>query len=188
MEINLPYKKIKNDSQHREYCKIVYDLMHIENHTEEQGDLMDLLCILLEAYDNEHREDYYNEPVDPVSSLKFVMEQNRMKAADLARELGVSKSLVSDILNYRRGFSKAFIRKLGKRFSFREELWNMPYKLKRAKRKKASKSTKTAKSSKASKPSKTSKPTKALRSSGSSKASKPIRRIKSSKSSKAKVA
>jgi HTH-type transcriptional regulator/antitoxin HigA len=40
------------------------------------------------------------------------MEVNKLQPADLASILGVGKSLVSDILNYRRGLSKEVIRKL----------------------------------------------------------------------------
>lgn len=178
MDIVLPFTIIKNEKQYDEYCKIIYDLMQLGKLTEAQEDVMDLLAILVEVYQDEHRDPYYNIPPDPVSSLKFVMEQNKMKAADLARELGVSKSLVSDILNYRRGFSKSFIRKLGKRFSFREESWNRPYKLKTKKASTVSKTSKVIKSSKTSKVSKPTKPTKAVKSALSSKSPKPTRRIK----------
>lgn len=175
MEIHLPYKVIKNEKQYNEYCKILYDLTEVENLTAAQEDVIELLVVLVEAYDRERYPEDDEEPIDPVSSLKFVMEQNRMKAADLARELGVSKSLVSDILNYRRGFSKAFIRKLGVRFSFRQELWNRPYKL-----------IPPVKSSKTSKAAKVPKSKKAVRPAPSSitKAAKPVRRVKASKSTK----
>jgi HTH-type transcriptional regulator/antitoxin HigA len=52
-----------------------------------------------------------------------------MKAVDLAKSLSVSKSLVSDILNYRRGFSKDIIRELATRFKVNQELFNRPYEL-----------------------------------------------------------
>ena len=52
-----------------------------------------------------------------------------VKAVDLAGELDVSKSLVSDILHYRRGLSRDIIRKLANRFKVSQELFNKPYKL-----------------------------------------------------------
>ena len=178
MEIVLPYTVIKNDKQYEEYCKIIYGLMESGNLTKAQEDVMDLLTILVEAYDRERYPEDEEDPIDPVSSLKFVMEQNRMKAADLARELGVSKSLVSDILNYRRGFSKAFIRKLGVRFTFRQELWNRPYKL-----------IPPTKSSKKSKAAKAFKLKKAARPAPSTitKTAKPARRSKTNQSTKATI-
>jgi HTH-type transcriptional regulator/antitoxin HigA len=58
------------------------------------------------------------------------MKVNKLQPADLASILGVGKSLVSDILNYRRGLSKEVIRKLSERFKVSQELFNRPYKLK----------------------------------------------------------
>lgn len=167
MELLLPFKVIKDRKQYIEYCDILEQYTDIKNHTEAQEDIIELLTVLIEAYDREQDSEEEEEPIDPVSSLKFVMEQNRMKAADLAREMGVSKSLVSDILHYRRGFSKEFIRKLGMRFSFRQELWNRPYKLKpvskNSKAPKAPKSSKLSKASKVSKLSKSSRPSTSTR-------------------------
>jgi HTH-type transcriptional regulator/antitoxin HigA len=173
MEVQLPFKVIKDYKQYIEYCNILEQYTDLKNHTEAQEDVIELLTVLIEAYDRERYPEEDEEPIDPVSSLKFVMEQNRMKAADLARELNVSKSLVSDILHYRRGFSKEFIRRLGIRFSFRQELWNRPYKLKPASKNsnvsKASKASKTSGVSKTSKLSKAAKPSASTRTRRSSK-------------------
>jgi HTH-type transcriptional regulator/antitoxin HigA len=53
-----------------------------------------------------------------------------MKAKDLAELLGVNKSYVSGILNYKKGLSKEAIRKLAERFKISQEAFNRPYKLK----------------------------------------------------------
>jgi len=55
------------------------------------------------------------------------MKENGLKAVDLANQLGVSKSLISDILHYRRGFSREITRKLADRFKVSQELFNRPY-------------------------------------------------------------
>jgi HTH-type transcriptional regulator / antitoxin HigA len=52
-----------------------------------------------------------------------------MKAKDLVDLLGISKSYVSDIPNYRKGLSKNVIRKLAQRFKLRQEAFRRPYKL-----------------------------------------------------------
>jgi HTH-type transcriptional regulator/antitoxin HigA len=52
-----------------------------------------------------------------------------VKAVDLAGILGVGKSLVSDVLNYRRGLSKEIIRKLASQFKLSQEAFNKPYEL-----------------------------------------------------------
>jgi hypothetical protein len=43
--------------------------------------------------------------------------------------LGVSTRLISDILNYRRGFSKAIVRKLAEKFKMRQDAFNRPSRL-----------------------------------------------------------
>lgn len=57
------------------------------------------------------------------------MKQHSVKASDLAADLGISKSLLSDILHYRRRLSREVIRKLAFRFKIPQELLNKPYNL-----------------------------------------------------------
>jgi HTH-type transcriptional regulator/antitoxin HigA len=45
--------------------------------------------------------------------------------------LGVSKGLISDILNYKKGLSKEIIRTLSNYFKLSQEAFNRPYKLKK---------------------------------------------------------
>lgn len=128
MELNIPYKVIKSREQYFEYCHLLHDLLEIENKTEAHEDVIDLLTALIEIYDKEQFPDE-GPPMDPVQILKYIMKGHKMKAVDLAVELDVSKSLISDILHYRRGFSKELIRKLSERFAARQEAFNRPYKL-----------------------------------------------------------
>jgi len=58
------------------------------------------------------------------------MEVNQLKAKDIASILGVTKGLVSGILNYKRGLSKGNIRILANHFKINQEALNRPYKLK----------------------------------------------------------
>ena len=89
-------------------------------------DTIDLLTLLIEKWDQEHNT---FTDADPVELLSYLMKENKVKATDLAAELDVSKSLVSDILHYRRGLSREVIRKLASRFKVSQELFNKPYKL-----------------------------------------------------------
>jgi len=52
------------------------------------------------------------------------MNEHEMKAADLARLLNVSEGLVSDMLHYRKGFSKKSILILSRHFKLRQEAFN----------------------------------------------------------------
>jgi HTH-type transcriptional regulator/antitoxin HigA len=81
---------------------------------------------LIEKWDEEHNT---FSQADPVELLGYLMKENKMKAVDLAGELQISKSLVSDILHYRRGLSRDVIRKLASRFKVSQALFNKPYDL-----------------------------------------------------------
>jgi len=58
------------------------------------------------------------------------MAKHQLKNKDWVGILGVSKGLVSDILNYKKGLSKEIIRTLAKHFSLSQEAFNRPYQLK----------------------------------------------------------
>ena len=57
------------------------------------------------------------------------MNENSLRPKDLVKILGVSKGLVSDILNYKKGLSKEIIRALAKQFKVAQETFNRPHKL-----------------------------------------------------------
>lgn len=125
MEI-LQYKVIKSLNQYKEYCNLLEEIVMIKKKTRQQQDTIELLTLLIEKWDEEHNT---FTDADPVELLDYLMKENKLKAVDLARELDVSKSLVSDILHYRRGLSRDIIRKLANRFKVSQELFNKPYKL-----------------------------------------------------------
>ena len=122
----LPYKVIKSLKQYQEYCNILESLVMAKKKTLTHQDTIDLLTLLIEKWDQEHNT--FTE-ADPVKLLDYLMKENKIKAIDLAAELEISKSLVSDILHYRRGLSREVIRKLASRFKVSQELFNKPYKL-----------------------------------------------------------
>jgi HTH-type transcriptional regulator/antitoxin HigA len=121
----LKYKIIKSEGQYWEYCNILEVLVG-KKENEEHEDEIELLTFLIEKWDEEHST--LNES-DPVELLKYLMDENKIKAKALADLLGVSKSTVSEILHYRKGFSKEIIRKLAEKFKVRQETFNRPYKL-----------------------------------------------------------
>ena len=122
----LQYKVIKNISQYKEYCNLLEEIVMIKKKTRQQQDIIELLTLLIEKWDEVHNS---FSDADPVELLDYLMKENKLKAVDLAGELAVSKSLVSDILHYRRGLSREIIRKLANRFKVSQELFNKPYKL-----------------------------------------------------------
>ena len=70
------------------------------------------------------------EELDPVELLKSFMDDPQTDSKDLAELLGISKGLVSNILNYKKGLSKESIRILANRFKVSQEAFNRPYLLK----------------------------------------------------------
>jgi HTH-type transcriptional regulator/antitoxin HigA len=122
----LKYKVIKSEKQYDEYCNILANLVAVPNITQELADEIELLTLLIETWDQSHSS---FKDVNPIEVLQSLMEENNIKATELAAILGISKSLVSDMLHYRRGLSKENIRKLAERFKVSQELFNRPYKL-----------------------------------------------------------
>lgn len=117
---------IKTINQYKEYCNLLEEIAVIKKKTRQQQDTIELLNLLIEKWDEEHNT---FSDAGPVEFLDYLMKENKLKAVDLARELAVSKSLVSDIVHYRRGLSMEIIRKLANRFEVSQELFNKPYKL-----------------------------------------------------------
>jgi HTH-type transcriptional regulator/antitoxin HigA len=123
---SLQYKIIKTDEQYWDYCSRLERLVTQGNINQEVEEEIDLLNLLIEKWDDEH--DALGQS-NPVELLKYLMEENKIKSNQLADLLGVSKSVVSEILYYKKGFSKENIRKLAERFKVNQELFNKPYKL-----------------------------------------------------------
>lgn len=123
----LKYKVIKSRKQYDEYCQLLEQLAYQGAVTQDVEEEMELLTVLIEKYDQENST--FRE-VDPIQLLVSLMEDHNLKAKDLTGILNVSKGLISDILNYKKGLSKEVIRKLADHFSMSQEAFNRPYKLK----------------------------------------------------------
>src|SRR5688572_15643741 len=105
----LKYKVIKNKTQYKEYCKTLEGLIESNSKSKVVKDEIELLTFLIEKWDEEHNS---FSDMDPVQLLQSLMDDHNLKAKDLVQILEVSKGLVSDILNYKKGLSKEIIRTL----------------------------------------------------------------------------
>lgn len=123
---SLKYKIVKNAGQYEEYCNLLETLVD-QPESEEHEEEIELLTLLIEKWDEEHSTLKEN---DPVELLKFLMAENQLKPKDLSELLGVGKSVVSEILSYKKGFSKEVIRKLADRFKLKQDAFNRLYALK----------------------------------------------------------
>lgn len=73
-----------------------------------EGDELEVLAILVDAYENEH---FPIGMPDPIEAIKYRMEQMGMKQKDLADAMGF-KSRVSEVLSRKRKLTLEMIRKL----------------------------------------------------------------------------
>jgi len=122
----LKYKIIKTRKEYNEYCKILEQILDSNTVSKQAEDEVELLTFLIEKWDEEHNT---FSAVDPISLLKYLMAEHKLKPKDLVNILEVSKSLVSEILSYKKGLSKEIIRKLSAHFKLTQEAFNKPYKL-----------------------------------------------------------
>ena len=73
-----------------------------------QGDRLDVLSTLVEAYESEH---HAIDAPDPIALLEFAMEQKGLDRAALEPMIG-GRSRVSEVLSRKRSLSLAMIRNL----------------------------------------------------------------------------
>ena len=101
-------KPIRNDDDYLTTLKEIDALMESQPGTAE-GDRLEVLVTLLEAYEAKHMP--IPEPNDPVAVLEYYMESRGLSRSDLIPYLG-SKERVSEVLNRKRGLSLEMIRRL----------------------------------------------------------------------------
>jgi len=128
-----PISIIKNEAQYFAYCDEVEQLEAMESKTNAIEDRVELLILLIEKWDEEHST---IPDLNPVEYLKLLMDSNNLKGVDIQNKVGINKTTLSHILNYRRGFSKRNIRLLADFFKVSQDAFNQKYELKNGKLKK----------------------------------------------------
>jgi HTH-type transcriptional regulator / antitoxin HigA len=73
-----------------------------------EGDRLDVLATLIEAYEAAR---YEMDPPDPIDAIKFRMEQQGLTRKELEAIIG-SRGRISEVLDRKRGLSIAMIRRL----------------------------------------------------------------------------
>lgn len=97
-------KPIKNETDHQEALREVERLMMAAPNTPE-GDKLDILVTLIEAYERKH---FPMDLPDPVEAIKFEMERKGLTVKDLEPMIGKSNR-VYEILNHKRSLSLKMI-------------------------------------------------------------------------------
>jgi len=116
-------KPIKTEADYEAALKDIEGLFDAEPGTPE-GDRLDILITLVEAYEDEH----YDIPApDPVEAIFYYMESRGLTRADLEPFIG-SRARVSEILNRKRPLTLAMIQRLH-RLGIPAEVLIKPYKV-----------------------------------------------------------
>ncbi|BAN51105.1 ImmA/IrrE family metallo-endopeptidase [Metapseudomonas resinovorans] len=102
-------KVIRTEEQYRAYLEEVQVLMaQAPALYTEESDRLEVLTVLLEAYENSK---YPVEPPDPIDAILFRMQEKGLKQADLVPYFGTS-SRVSEVLHRKRPLTVQMIRAL----------------------------------------------------------------------------
>ncbi|MBU6409736.1 MAG: helix-turn-helix domain-containing protein [Verrucomicrobia bacterium] len=99
----------------------ITDAMAGHKLTADQEDYFDLLCRLIEDYEKE--QGLPAPKVTALEALQHLLEAHDMSAADLARLLGVHRTLGAMILRGERQLTLAHVRALAKHFSVSADLF-----------------------------------------------------------------
>src|SRR6266516_2886050 len=100
-------KPIKSERDYRRVLKQIEKLMGARRNTPE-GDLLDVLVTLVEAWEEKH---WPIDLPDPVDAIVFAMEQHGLSRRDLEPLIG-SRARVAEVLNHRRSLTLPMIRRL----------------------------------------------------------------------------
>src|SRR5512146_864643 len=116
-------KPIKTKAAYKEALKEIATLFNVPPGSPE-ADRLEVLSILVEAYEDEHHP---IDPPDPIEPIKFRVEQQGLTRRDLEAYIG-SRARVSDVLNRKRPLSVEMIRRLHKGLGIPAEILIRPYK------------------------------------------------------------
>jgi HTH-type transcriptional regulator/antitoxin HigA len=100
-------KPIRSERDYRRVLKEIDFLMDAKANTP-QGERLDVLATLAEAWEEKH---YPIDPPDPVEAIEFAMQQRGLTRRDLEAYIG-SRGRVAEILSHKRSLTLAMIRKL----------------------------------------------------------------------------
>lgn len=126
----MKYSEIVNKKQYSEYCDRHLELGNLLGKGKADADMKNeyyILDLIIEDYQRKQTNPF--EKLTPVDLLKALMEENGYSGYKLSRELNISQSVISEILNYKRGFSKDVITKLSEKFKVGKDSFLKEYEL-----------------------------------------------------------
>jgi HTH-type transcriptional regulator/antitoxin HigA len=122
-----PIKPIKSQADYQAALKEIERLFDAKPNTP-QGDRLEVLTTLVEAYEEQH----YGLPLpDPVEAIRYYMESRGLTRRDLEPYLG-RRGRVAEVLSRRRSLTLAMIRRLHEGLGIPAEVLIQPYERQRA--------------------------------------------------------
>lgn len=122
-----PIKPIKRQADYQAALKEIERLFEAESNTP-QGDRLEVLTTLVEAYEEQH----YALPLpDPVEAIQYYMERRGLTRRDLEPYLG-RRGRVAEVLSRKRSLTLAMIRRLHEGLGIPAEVLIRPYERQRA--------------------------------------------------------
>jgi HTH-type transcriptional regulator/antitoxin HigA len=103
---------IHNDTELEAYTGALFQLTALKSPSRSEVEAIELLTLLVERYEQEH---YPIPAADPVSVVRFLIEQQHLTQRDLVPQFG-SESAVSMFLSGQRNLTIKQVRKLSTRF------------------------------------------------------------------------
>lgn len=98
---------IRSEADHRAALKEIEGLMSARMDTPD-GDRLDILATLVEAYEAKH---FFAEPIDPIDAIKFALDQKGLTLRDLQPMIG-GLNRVYEVMNGTRALTLPMIRRL----------------------------------------------------------------------------
>jgi HTH-type transcriptional regulator/antitoxin HigA len=117
-------RPIRTEADHQAALAEIATLMDAGMGTPE-GDRLDVLATLVEAYEAAHIP---IAPPEPVEAIRFMMAQKRLSRRDLEKAIG-SRARVAEVLNRRRALTLPMIRALNRLLDIPAEVLIQPYPL-----------------------------------------------------------
>jgi HTH-type transcriptional regulator/antitoxin HigA len=110
---------IRTEAENEHYLGVLESLCAHPHPTAAQKELIELLTLLIEEFEERH---YALNPATPIEHLQELMDANSLKQKDLVDIFGTA-SIVSEVLHGKRQLTKEHVRRLSERFHVSPELF-----------------------------------------------------------------
>ena len=108
-----PLRPIRSDAELDAASEVVDDLTNRDDLSPAESDYLDVLGDLVEKYEDEHVEMPH---VSDAAMLRSLMDEMNVKQVDVVRGTGISKTVLSLVLNGKRDLTREHIGILSKYF------------------------------------------------------------------------